>query len=415
MNTKYSSHNRQQGVALAVFAIGLVVIIGIAGLALDLSRVMLDDARIQNGMDACALSGAKALMELTGDGTEKRTAAIAAIDETFIEFDKDHKDKLAALVRGDIKVQFSETLKGTFSATEDSPRYVRCEVDNYSISTRLVRILGIENLGLNVSAVAGPVFIDNCNPAPLLVCGNPDDDCEYGDTDGSCYGFDYYREDDDQYVEDKCYLKACPPGSKCKDLDNGTNCGYEKGQPTGGGSQVADVSPGNFELLDFTCVSGKKGTPCIKEAFEEGGGVIEGGCPTNGDYVTTKPGNTASVIDSFNTIFDGLPGGDSNSSEPLFYSDYVNDIPTKGNQRRILGVVIGDCTDPDIKPGKTDVKVLTTGCFFATDKGVKGGGTPVIWGQFVEKCAGTGPITKTPSVFDIFKIVLYKDYQGPDS
>ncbi len=156
MKTRNTLRHRQQGIALVVFAIGLVVIIGIAGLALDLSRVMLDDARIQNGMDACALSGAKALMEEEGDGTEKRTAALAAIDETFAEYDKDHKDKLADLARGDIQVTFSETLKGTFSATEDSPRYVRCEVDNYSISTRLVRILGIENLGLNVSAVAGP-------------------------------------------------------------------------------------------------------------------------------------------------------------------------------------------------------------------------------------------------------------------
>ena len=415
MMTQNTSHKRQQGIALVIFAIGMVVIIGIAGLALDLSAAMLDDARIQNGMDACALSGAKALMEETGDGTEKRTAAIAAIDETFNEFDKDHKDKLEDLGRGDITVQFSETLKGTFSATEDSPRYVRCEVDNYSISTKLASILGIDDLGLNVSAVAGPVFIDNCNPAPLLVCGNPDDDCEFGDEDGSCYGFNVYNEDDENYVEEKCYLKACPPGSKCDDLENGEVCGYEKGAPTGGGSPVADVSPGNFELLDFTCVSGKKGTPCIKEAFEEGGGVIEGGCPTDGSLVTTKPGNTVSVIDSFNTIFDGLPGGDSNSTEPLYYSDYSNDIPTAGNGRRVLGVVIGDCTDPIIKPGKTEVPVLTVGCFFATDKGVKGGGTPVIWGQFTEQCAGTGPITKTPTVFDIFKIVLYKDYQGPDS
>ena len=153
----------------------------------------------------------------------------------------------------------------------------------------------------------------------------------------------------------------------------------------------------------------------MKEALVEGGGAIVGGCPKDGSYVTTKPGNTATVIDAFNTIFDGLPGGDSNSTEPLFYSDYNNSIPTPGNNRRVLGVVIADCTDEDIKPGKTDVRVLTTGCFFATDRAVKGGGTPVIWGQFIEKCGGTGPITITPDVFDTFKIVLYKDYESPDS
>ena len=415
MKAKSRSHHRQQGVALVIFAIGLVVIIGIAGFALELSHAMLDDARIQNGMDACALSGAKELMEETGNGAEKRTAALAAAQETFTEFMDDHDSKLAALAWGDIEVTFSETLKGTFSTTEDSPRYVRCEAADYSISTRLTRVFGIGTLGLHVSAVAGPVFIDNCNPAPLLVCGNPDDDCEFGDEDGSCYGFNVYQEDNEDYVEEKCYLKACPPNKQCDDLDNGKVCGLEKGAPTGGGNPVADVSPGNFELLDFTCVSGKTGTPCIKEAFTEGGGVIEGGCPADGSKVTTKPGNTVSVIDAFNDIFAGLPGGDSNSTEPLLYSDYSNNIPTAGNGRRVLGVVIGDCTDGDIKPGKTEVPVLTVGCFFATDMAVKGGGTPVIWGQFIDQCQGTGPITKTPDVFDIFKIVLYKDYQGPDS
>ncbi len=231
---------------------------------------------------------------------------------------------------------------------------------------------------------------------------------------GAVTDSDVFKEDDPDYVEEKCYLKACPPGSKCDDLSNGEVCGTQKGEPTGGGSPVADVSAGNFELLDFTCLSGKKGVPCIKETFTQGGTAIEGGCPTDGSLVTTEPGNAATVIDAFNTIFDG-PNPDTNATDPLYYSDYSEAIPTEGNGRRVLGVVIADCSSPIIKPGKTEVPVLTVGCFFATERGIKGGGTQVIWGQFIETCAGTGPITKTPDVFDIYKIVLYKDYQGPDS
>ena len=404
--------HRQKGIALVLFAASLAVLIGVAGLALDLSHVMLNDSRLQNAMDACALSGARVMMDTKGNASAKISAATSAAKNTFME---NANHGLSKINQSDISVVFSDTLEN-FGASVTTPRYISCSVGNYSVTTSLVRIFGIDDLGLDVTAVAGVIPITNCNPAPLLVCGIPDEKCEFGSD--TCYGFNVYKEDKNgnpTSPEEKCYLKSCPPGANCSDMGPvGESCGAQAGAPTGGGSQVADVSAGNFQLLDYTCASGKKGVPCIKEAFEEGGGAIVGGCPEDGSIVTSEPGNVASVIKSFNSIFDG-PNIDTNPTEPLFFSDYNNGRPTKGNGRRELGVVIGDCSDPMVKPGKTPVPVLTVGCFFATDRGVMTGGKQLIWGQFIGQCSGSGNITKTPNAFDTFKIVLYKDHGGPDS
>jgi len=418
MNTRHKLRHRQQGIALVIFAASMALLIGIAGLALDVSHAMLDDSRLQNAMDACALSGAQVLMDTTGGDNARIGAATTAAEDTLLD---NRGPALESVARADIAVEFSQTLE-PFTPSATDPRYVRCTVANHSVSTWLARIFGINTLELNVTAVAGAIPITTCNVAPLLVCGDPTDPCEAeasaSDPDpDSCYGFNVYREDSNgnpsNLPEEKCYLKDCPPGKNCSEFEDivGENCGLQAGAPVGGGE--SDVSPGNFQFLDMECVSGKTGKNCIKQAFEEGGGVIPGGCPISGDLVMSEPGNAASIIDSFNTIFTG-PNSDSNALNPIFYSQYRDGNP-EGNGRRELAIVIGDCDNPIVKGGKTEVPVLTTGCFFATEPAIKTAGKPVIWGQFIGECSGNGFIEITPDAFDTYKIVLYKDDGSPDS
>jgi len=99
MKTQNTLRHRQQGIALVLFAIGLVVIIGIAGMALDLGRVMLDDTRIQNAMDACALSGAKVAMETSG-GAQSKIDALTKAGAHVV----DSPDEIAPLIKKLIKL-----------------------------------------------------------------------------------------------------------------------------------------------------------------------------------------------------------------------------------------------------------------------------------------------------------------------
>jgi hypothetical protein len=371
---------------------------------------MLDDARLQNAMDACALSGGQVLMDTQGDTAQASDAAKA----TFAK-------NLGGLKTGYTPVvDFSDTLEN-FGTSSLDPRYVRCEVDDYSISTRLASILGITDLGLSVTAVAGPIPITNCNVAPLMVCGDTNETCDFNDD--YCFGFTVYKEDgqgNPTTPEEKCYLKACAPGKACQEEPPvGENCGAQAGAPLGGGS--GDPGPGNFQFLDMECTSGKSGKNCIKQVFEEGGSALINACVDDGGVVVSETGNAVSTIPSFNTMFDG-PNADTVPDNDILYSEYVDAGGLDGNQRRVLPIVVADCDTPPDAPGckgkfagKSCYEVMTTGCFFATEKAVKKGNESEIWGQFIGACPGTGNLTTNPNAFDVYKIVLYKDHLGPDS
>ncbi len=52
---------RQGGILMVMVTIALVALIAMAGLAMDTGDLMLNKARLQNAVDAAALSGAKTL------------------------------------------------------------------------------------------------------------------------------------------------------------------------------------------------------------------------------------------------------------------------------------------------------------------------------------------------------------------
>jgi hypothetical protein len=56
-----SGRRRQRGIAMVLFSVGLVVIMAMAGLALDMGHAYVNKTRLQNAIDAAALSGASAL------------------------------------------------------------------------------------------------------------------------------------------------------------------------------------------------------------------------------------------------------------------------------------------------------------------------------------------------------------------
>ena len=104
----------------------------------------------------------------------------------------------------------------------------------------------------------------------------------------------------------------------------------------------------------------------------------------------------------------------------MYYREYLErldsggvpgwDEPNDGvPKRRILPVVIADCTSFDAKT----VKPEAVGCFYLTQPMTQGGGR--IWGQFVNECSGNGSVTLAPTAFTQEKIILYKDPDSTDS
>lgn len=420
MKTHCSPRSGQRGAVLVLFVIGMIAFIALAGLALDVSHAYIDKTKLQNALDAAALSGAMSLINSGGvTGTAKNHA----------------EDTFAANVSGtELKdlvpdVDFSSTLNPFTGA--GAPQFVRVKLrgaNTFAMTTWLAKVIGKDTIDVGASAVAGPVAAEPCNLTPLVVCADPlDTDCEVngihnfpGDPDDDmCFGYKVWTDGDPLDEQEECYLKTGTGGAGDTDQQTGVNCGPQAGDGTGTG-QESDIGPGNFQLLDLSkleqiggevdCSGG--GANFLRCAFCKDIHV----CP--GVDVPTKPGNTVGpVADGINTNF-GDWGGPLSEAEcpaddvtdPGLYSDYLDDDGHKGNRRRIKSIAIGDCSTT--VNGQGDVPIKTIGCFFLTKKVEHSGGQRV-WGQFIGGgCSGT-EITLEPSFAQ--KIILYKDPDSNDS
>jgi hypothetical protein len=105
----------QRGSVLILVTIGMVVLLGIAGLALDMGHAYLMKTRLQTALDAAALSGAKTLDITKGDTVQ---AELDALNTFTINAGDDMNDTSLTPV-----VDFSDVLFDPAQALD--PRYVR--------------------------------------------------------------------------------------------------------------------------------------------------------------------------------------------------------------------------------------------------------------------------------------------------
>jgi hypothetical protein len=306
------------------------------------------------------------------------------------------------------------------------------------MATSFSAVIGITNVGIGASAVAGPSpTIDNaCNIAPLVVCA--------ADLDAAYYGF---------YQDDLMVLKPSPG-----DHD--------------------DVGAGNYKLLRLNCPGGD----CVRDNMA---GVYDA-CATADQTVETEPGVTAGpTSQGFNTRF-GVYNGpvsyddyppdvvtQSPSDPPLNtpldtqqiedppgsgiyvdqicsgpcddpvaptnlvetyldipgydYSAYValttgpagnHDFPADGTPagvpwRRIMAMPVADCSGDDT--GQSTLEVVGFACYFMLQP-IGGGVDKNIYGQFVNGCLAGGTAGPTPGGGPgPYLIQLYKDPDSGDS
>jgi hypothetical protein len=419
--SRYGVRNRQLGIAMPLVVIGLVAMLAIAGLALDSSHAFVNKTRLQNTADAAALAAAKVY-----DSTSDTTASTAAANSVFglntdgsgnFEVDNSYDS-------GDITVtvQYSVTLN-PFVSSGVGP-YVRVIATGFNMATSLSAVVGITDMDINASAVAGPSpTIDSaCNIAPLVVCAE-DMDAEY-------FGFD----------QDSLKVLKPSPG----DHD--------------------DVGPGNYKLLRLDCPGGA----CVREAMAG----AYGACATTDETVDTEPGVTAGpTSQGFNTrfgVYDGpISAGDyppdlvthqpadnlrlDTIEDPVTgddiifrgndesdvvatageisgydYTEYISrtvtpglhDYPVSGSPagvqgRRIMALPVADCSGDET--GQSTLEVEGFACYFMLQQ-IAGGTDKNIFGQFVNGClAGGAPGPDPGDGPGPYIIQLYKDPDSGDS
>jgi uncharacterized membrane protein len=167
--------HKQKGAIAIVVVVGLIAFLAMAGLALDSGHAMLNKTRLQNAVDAAALSGAKEL-DLTGkDVFLARAAAIAAFEANSVASGNAEMGDAYADGTIQLEVQFSETLDPFVPGTSPA-EYVRVYARNFRLPMWFAALGATTDKVVAASAVAGPSPTINtaCNIAPMMVCGDPD-------------------------------------------------------------------------------------------------------------------------------------------------------------------------------------------------------------------------------------------------
>lgn len=415
--TDRTAPREQSGAVLVLVAIGMAAIIGVVGLALDSGHAMLNKTRLQNTVDAAALSAAKTL-----DQTADEALAEAAANAMFATNagNAGNREIGDAYTRGDIdvSVEFSSTLN-PFTPGTTPAAYVRVRARGFQMPVWFSVVVGVTEKGAAASAVAGPSPTINqaCNLMPMMVCGDPA-------AGGPLFG---YTPNEPEVLKSST-----------------TNGNWE-------------VGPGNFQLVRL---GGGQGGAVIREAMAGG----FDGCMATGDMIETEPGNTVGpVVQGFNTRF-GIYLGPMNGTQstyppdvvvrqpvpPLAYDSATDTITQSGNpitdgsqinfnyddytarvegeqydhqpspngvgafQRREVAVAIGDCDGT--ANGQGEVPLLGFGCFFLLQAAQQQGNQSHIYGQFLEDCRAGGMPGPAPSTIPgPYVIQLYRDYSSTDS
>ncbi len=390
---------RQDGAIMPLFAISAVAILGMSGLALDMSHAHLQKTRLQNSLDAAALSAAKVL-DQTGNtlvaetaGRDVFTANVNAPGNAALG---------EALSGGDmtVAVEFSSSLNPFVPATAPA-RYVRVRAAGMEVDHWFAPLFGLNETEVPGSAVAGPspTLGNVCNVAPMMVCGTPP--------------------------------ASAPPG---------TTYGYSRGDVEMlkiGAGDSSSVGNGNFYLVRL---DGNAGGADVRHAAA--GGYEN--CIATGNDIETEPGNTVGPFAQGINTRVGVYNGPVNASDypPDWFTNHDNyteadynanvdpnyDLDWYLNQmaqvnpaappagvpgRRILTLPVGHCDG--LANGQSSVELLGFACFYMITR-MQQTGQAVFFGQFKDECSGNGVPGPNPVTGPGPHIIqLYKDPDTADS
>jgi len=435
-----ASPRRQRGAVIVLTAIAMLVLLGVAAMSLDGGHMILNNARLQNIVDAAALEAGKVLSD-GGDSALAAEAAHRLLLRNVNTSESGYEEIAAVIVVNDEKtvavVDFSNRID-SFPVPANEPeegvsyRFVRVTVNSLPLQTFFMQIFNLSK-STTVSAVSAGLHDDSCDIVPLVLCG--DEDSPVGK-----FG----------YVDKQIVTLKLAAGD-----DSG-------------------VGPGNFKLLKLRDGNGPPNVMInLAGAFDD--------CPK--DFVT-KPGNTVGpVVKGLNSRFvtptkpplskdpkfyrednvvdypggpDGTPlltyddatelvgldgadllrelepppldvqlcsgeGPDENKDrindlDGVCYSDYLDVYegkpwslgePAGQFERRVVGVPVAECSEDD--GGSTGADVFALGCFFLLQPVIQKGDEAHIFAEFIDACS------HNPFPENKAKIILYKDPDRVDS
>jgi|GEM_PF-3308788 hypothetical protein len=415
---KINCSKKQRGVVVVVVAIALPILLLVMGLALDFGHVFVNKTRLQNALDATALSAAIAINrdvnKDTGNAEKKG-------QETFNLFKKSSGNgELLSVDETKLTFKYSKTVHpwSDYSPTKaDAFVFVRVtsidkdtSTDMLNVTPWLIRILSQFNKKIAVPAfaTAGPIG-NNCNLTPFVICAQMtpslDKNCNDDTIKIDALGHAVLGTDDinDCYGYNIGQIRSMV--FTCKKADNKGNCQ----------ELDANLESGNFNLLDL---DGSQGGKDIRDILQSTTNTC-----LQGDTLNTKPGWTwGNVQKGIDNRFDS----DKNTEEypPTSYTSTPHETYKMGNNpienakgsyyRREMSAPIGDCTG--LQHGNSTIDRKGTACVFLTEHVIKAGSDKKVMIEFTGSCEQNGVWNpQNPVLNGPYKIVLFKSTGSGDS
>ncbi|WP_157823231.1 TadE/TadG family type IV pilus assembly protein [Psychromonas sp. MB-3u-54] len=453
---------KQEGNILVMFTIGLFAFIAMMALALDGGHLLLNKTRLQNFADSSALHAA-VVLDLGGSHFEAREAVVEILSKNLAHADNfEIQDALnlsslnygAIDVNGQVRVDFSMRADPFISSTDQDAHYVKVKFLNVNLNNFFADLLSF-NKQVSAVALAGPsTAIEECptDLVPMLICSDPN----YTGAEPNVFGLPieklYAMKSGSASASDPAIgpgnfqllrLGTSPGGDVIKKLmagspfTNAENCAAtlgvgdlvatEPGNKVGPASQGintrlgdyagtmkqdADLYPADWntcqgedrvavytkkQAKDATAASAETDTPIVYQAGDINPDTIDNAYRYN-QYISDS-------LSCSNTV-----NGSSATGDVVTVSENVS---TSGFERRMLKLVIGDCSGKD--NGATDIPVVGLGCFFLTQT-MGGGSDDFIIGEFTGDCSSVGnPSGVADDTPGPYTIVLYHVPGSKDS
>ncbi|HIF54355.1 MAG TPA: hypothetical protein EYQ57_04095 [Methylococcaceae bacterium] len=405
--------NKQQGATMMLTLVFMIGMLGIIGLAIDTGHILVNKTRLQNALDATALSAA---ITLNGPTNNSVAESINAGIATFNLFKNSQgNNELAGVTLTAANFLFSDNVSQFLSGVGGTPNFVRVSTNALQVNNFFIQVFtGTASENVGAISTAGPMG-QNCNLVPLVICadidpvtGDIDKDCSDNDGDGirECYGYNMHE-------ESELHTKFCAP--------NDTSC------------QATALEAGNFTLLRW---EGNAGKNDIRNSLS---GTVNS-CSV-GVQLETDPGNAVGPVgqgindrfyhDTVTDIYDHI--SNPTAATPG-YIDYLASQATalEGDglikNNRIVAAPVGDCNG--IQQGNTTFDFATDGsgnmaamCILIR-RPVRTTGANKdsdylknsIYIEMLELCPVLGKTDpNNPVIYGPLKIVLFKSENSKDS
>jgi Flp pilus assembly protein TadG len=386
MQMKYSSH--QRGVVTVLVAIALPLLLFIIGMAVDFGHVFVNKTRLQNALDASALSAA---IGINADVTHNVATATAKGIATFNLFKAaTGNSELATLNAGSLVFDYSKTLQpwGAFDPATDNFAFVKVTSTNMlNVTPLLIRFFRPNDIAIPAIATAGPVGTGYCNIMPFFLCADI--------------------------------------GAPCNDI---TCYGYNKGQIY----SLGQVSSSNYSSGNYGLLSSLNGNGANQIKLDLQGKAISS-CSQNR---SSKPGVASGPVSAglnyridtldinhndylTQAIYDSLSKQDikaliNPSITSTAYDNYKTANVYDGKaMSRVMPVGFADCS---VMKNGTDpvVPLVGNGCVFITQHVL--GSPETVYVEYIDSCQQSGIFDPSHATLDGgYKIVLFKSLGSSDS